>query len=262
MNVATEARDRARQVLRAGGFVGLTAAMLPLYLSHHRVAAEADKDLVRDLWVRRWARALLDLFSIEVVVTGNVPPPTRRGDRGRLIVANHRSAIDIGVILATFGGTMVSRADIAGWPVIGAAARSVGTVFVDRGDAKSGANTIRAIQKQLDDGRTIAIFPEGTTFDGDEVRPFHGGAFIAAARAGAEILPVGLAYPASSGAAYFNETFLKHLSRMARSTRTRMGLAVGTPILATKGTRAGVLCEQAHAAVRELVREARRLSGP
>ena len=262
MNVATEARDRARQVLRAGGFVGLTAAMLPLYLSHHRVAAEADKDLVRDLWVRRWARALLDLFDIEVVVKGNVPPPTKRGDRGRLIVANHRSAIDIGVILATFGGTMVSRADLAGWPVIGAAARSVGTVFVDRGDAKSGANTIRTIQKQLEDGRTIAIFPEGTTFDGDEVRPFHGGAFIAATRAEAEILPVGLAYPASSGAAYVNETFLKHLARMAKSTRTRMGVAVGTPFVATKGTRAGALCQQAHAAVSELVVEARRLSGP
>ena len=148
MNVAREARGRARQVYRASGFLATTAAMLPLYLSHHRRVPEAEKDLVRDLWVRRWARALLGLFAIDVVVRGSVPPPTRKGAPGRLIVTNHRSAIDIGVILATFGGTMVSRADSRPGPVVGAAARSVGTVFVDRASAKSGAATIRAIQKQ------------------------------------------------------------------------------------------------------------------
>lgn len=261
MNVAREARGRARQVYRASGFLATTAAMLPLYLSVHRRAPEAEKDLVRDLWVKRWARALLGLFSIEVAVQGSVPPPTRRGGPGRLIVANHRSAIDIGVILATFGGTLVSRADLATWPVVGAAARSVGTVFVDRASAKSGAATIRAIQKHLEDGQTIALFPEGTTYAGDEVRPFHGGAFIAAARAGVEVLPVGLAYPASSGAAFVDETFVSHLGRMARSTATRMGVAVGTPI-AAKGMRAAELTERARAEVSRLVLEARALSGP
>jgi lyso-ornithine lipid O-acyltransferase len=261
MNVVREARDRARQAYRAGGFLATTAGMLPLYLTHHRRTPEAEKDAVRDRWVRRWARALLELFSIEVVIRGSAPAPTRRGERGRLIVANHRSAIDIGVMLATFGGTMVSRADLATWPVVGAAARSVGTVFVDRSSAKSGAATIRMIQKHLEDGQTIALFPEGTTFGGDEVRPFHGGAFIAAARAGAEILPVGLAYPSSSGAAFLDETFLAHLGRMARSSATRMAVAVGSPILA-KGVRAGELTERAHAEVSRLVLEARQLSGP
>jgi lyso-ornithine lipid O-acyltransferase len=261
--LVTGTRDRFRQAYRASGFLGLTAAMLPVYLSHHRKVPESEKDVVRDLWVRRWARALLDLFAIEVKVHGSVPPPTKRGDRGRLIVTNHRSAIDIGVVLATFGGTMVSRADISGWPIVGPAARSVGTVFVDRGDAKSGASTIRAIQKHLEDGQTIAIFPEGTTFEGDEVRPFHGGAFIAAGRAGAEILPVGVAYPSTSGAAFLNETFLEHLGRMAKaSARTTMGVAVGAPILATKGVRAAKLSSDTHAEVSRLVMEARKLSGP
>lgn len=260
INVAREAKLRVRQAYRASGFVATTATMLPLYLSHQRRVAEPEKDLVRDLWVRRWARSLLGLFSVEVVLRGSAPPPTRRGERGRLIVANHRSAIDIGVMLATFGGMMVSRADIATWPVVGPAARSVGTVFVDRSSAKSGAATIRTIQRHLEDGYTVGLFPEGTTFAGDEVRPFHGGAFIAAARAGAEVLPVGLAYPSSSGAAYVDETFLAHLGRMAKSEATRMGVAVGAPILA-KGLRAADLCERAHAEVSQRVLEARQLAG-
>ena len=36
-------------------------------------------------------------------------------------------------------------------------------------------------------------------------------------RAEAEILPVAIAYPRASGAAFFGETFPSHLARMARS---------------------------------------------
>jgi 1-acyl-sn-glycerol-3-phosphate acyltransferase len=261
VTITHAATDRVRQALRASGFIGVTAAMLPIFVSHQRRVPPEQQDLVRDLWVRRWAATLLRLFAIGVSVQGNVPPPTTKGERGRLIVSNHRSAIDIGVILATFGGTMVSRADIAGWPLIGAAARAVGTVFVDRADAKSGAATIRSIQRQLEAGQTIALFPEGTTFDGDELRPFHGGAFIAATRAGAEVLPVGLAYPAASGAAYFNETFLSHLGRLAKSRSTRMGLAVGPPILTT-GMKSATLIERTRTEMTRLSGAARAISGP
>lgn len=255
-------RRGARQAYRASGFAGLTAAMLPVFLSHHGKVPEAERETVRDLWVRRWASALLALFDIRCICLGTVPPPTRKGERGRLIVANHRSAIDIGVLLATFGGTMVSRADLADWPVVGRAARAVGTVFVDRKNAESGAATIRAIQRRLEEGATIILFPEGTTFDGDEVRPFFGGAFIAATRAGAEVLPVGLAYPRGSGAAFLNETFPQHLSRMAKSDGTRMVLAVGAPIVVRKGAKASHLTKRAHEDVSLLVAEARKACGP
>lgn len=250
-----------RQAYRASGFLGLTAGMLPVYLAHYDKVPAPEKETVRNLWVRRWARAMLALFSVECVVKGAIPPPTRKGERGRLIVANHRSAIDIGVLLATFGGTMVSRSDLAEWPIVGAAARSVGTVFVDRTNAESGAATIRAIQKHLDEGATIILFPEGTTFEGDDVRSFFGGAFIAAARAGAEVLPVGLAYPRSSGAAFVNETFTQHLARMAKSTSTRMVLVAGDPIDVVKGSKAGPLTKRAHAEVSALVAKAREECG-
>jgi len=254
--------SRARQAARAGGFVGVTGAMLPAFLARMSRTTDADRDDVRDRWVKRWARTLLALFSVEVVVDGVVPPPTRAGTRGRLVVTNHRSAIDVGVVLATFGGTMVSRADLSGWPVIGAAARSVGTVFVNRSNAESGAATIRTIQKHLEEGQTINLFPEGTTFDGDEVRPFHGGAFVSAVRAEAEILPVGLAYPRDSGAAFVNETFPQHLARMARSGATRMVVTVGEPFVVRRADRATDISKRAHREVSALVARARALCGP
>jgi lyso-ornithine lipid O-acyltransferase len=258
--VVSPLRATGRQAARAGGLVALTGGMLPLMLADVGRRSPAEREAVRDAWVRRWARALLRLFAIEVVVSGTAPPVDPR--RGRLIVANHRSTIDIGVLLATFGGTMVSRSDLAGWPVVGAAARAVGTVFVDRADAKSGAGAIRTIQRHLERGRTIAIFPEGTTFDGDEVRPFRGGAFVAAVRAEAEVLPVGLAYPRSSGAAFVDETFAAHLSRLAKSDATRMALAIGEPYALTRGARAATVAARLRREIQDLVAVARARAGP
>lgn len=252
-------RARVRQVARATGFLGITAVMVPPFARDLRRARPGEQRELRDAWVKRWASALLRLFAIEVDVEGAVP--ARSGARGRLLVANHRSAIDIGVLLATFGGKMVSRDDVAGWPIVGAAARTAGTVFVDRKNAESGAAAIRLIQNQLELGETVALFPEGTTFEGDDVRPFHGGAFVAAVRAEAEILPVGLAYPKSSGAAYVNETFVKHLGRVARSESTRMALAVGEPIAVTRKERAKNVAARAHDTVQALVTVARQRCG-
>ncbi len=259
--MSTRMRSRARQAARASGFVALTGAMLPPFLARMALTPAPQKAAVRDAWVANWARALLHLFAIQMVVDGHVPP--KAPERGRLIVANHRSAIDIGVVLSLFGGTMVSRADLATWPVVGAAARAVGTVFVNRSNAESGAATLRAIQARLTAGETIHLFPEGTTFDGDEVRPFHGAAFVSAVRANAEILPIGIAYPQGSGAAFFQESFPSHLARLARSDATRMVVAVGTPFLARQGdrTRAASVTKRAHDDVSALVARARARCG-
>lgn len=262
MSLVDLVRNRTRQALRTGGLVGLTGTMIPILIADLERTPATEKDVVRDVWVRRWARALLRLFSVSLVVEGNVPSPTRPGGRGRLIVVNHRSIIDIGVMLATFGGTMVSRADVATWPILGAAARAVGTVFVDRASKKSGAATLRAIQRRLEEGETIVLFPEGTTFAGDEVHPFHPGSFVAATRAGAEILPVGLAYPAASGAAYIDESFMTHLGRLAMSTSTRAAIVVGAPISARPGMKVGPLVVEVQAEVTRLVVRAREVCGP
>jgi 1-acyl-sn-glycerol-3-phosphate acyltransferase len=158
---------------------------------------------------------------------------------------------------------MVSRADLSRWPLVGVAARSVGTVFVDRSDAVSGANAVRTIRTLLARGSTVIVFPEGTTFPDDEVRPFHAGAFVAALRSGADVVPVGLAYQTGSGAAFVNESFGAHLSRMAAAEPSSVAMCVGEPIAIAAGARAADLRERAHAAVQRLVREARALvDGP
>ncbi|MCL2778951.1 MAG: 1-acyl-sn-glycerol-3-phosphate acyltransferase [Polyangiaceae bacterium] len=253
-------RENARLVVRTGGFLAVTTLMLGPFVLRMQMANRMgrDSDSVREAWVNTWARSLLRLFAVDVVVDGTLPPRTMRG---RLVVSNHRSAIDVGVMLSTFGGVMVSRADLANWPIVGAAARAAGTLFVDRAKTTSGAQVIRAMQGRLEKGQSVCLFPEGTTFDGDEIRPFFGGAFVAAARAAAEVLPVGIAYPHASGVAFVNETFPQHLVRMARSSGVRMALAIGKPFALAKSDRASVVTGRAHDEVDVLVKRARKICG-
>ena len=242
---------RVRQSARLAGFVAITSTMLPTFLAAESLAREEDRDRVRDEWTRRWSRALLNLFSIDREIEGAAPTPKC----GRLVVANHRSTIDIGLMLDIFGGRMVSRADLAGWPVIGIAARKSGTIFVDRGSKSSGASVIRAMSQSLSRGDTVCVFPEGTTFADDEVRSFHPGGFISAIRAHAEIVPVGIVYDHGSEAAFVDEPFVAHLARLAGAKRSRVRVVVGEPIDAQGNSRE--LAIRAHDAVQELVNRGR-----
>jgi 1-acyl-sn-glycerol-3-phosphate acyltransferase len=247
---------RLRAAARIAGFGALTGAMLPVFVARQAVAGEAGRERVRRRWVGAWASGLLSLFGVSAIVAGEA----RSGDgRGRLVVANHRSTADILVLLRAFGGRMVSRADLSGWPLVGPAARAAGTLFVDRSDRLSGAAVVRQIRRQLAAGSTVIVFPEGTTFPDDEVRPFHPGAFVAAVNAEVAVVPVGLAYATGSGAAFVNESFPAHLKRMAAAAPSCVGVCIGAPIEPGPGDRAAHLRDLAHTEVQRLVHDARHL---
>ncbi len=231
--------------------------MLPGLLAHQRVTADDQRDAVRRRWVGIWADALLRIFGVTAIVRSGALA-AEGSERGRLVVANHRSTADVLLLLRTFGGRMVSRADLSGWPLLGAAARAAGTLFVNRANAASGATAVRSIRSRLVAGDTVIVFPEGTTFPDDEVRPFHAGAFVAAARGGADIVPVGLAYQTGSGAAFVGETFPAHLARMAAASPSRVALCVGDAV-PSGSSKASALRDAAQTEVQRLVHEARRL---
>jgi 1-acyl-sn-glycerol-3-phosphate acyltransferase len=246
-------RERLRLPLRVAGFGLTTAGLLALYAARDLMVSEDERSALRDRWTGRWTRSLLSIFGIRVDVIGARVPA--RGSGAHLVVSNHRSTIDVGLLLETFGGLMVSRADLAKWPLVGAAARKAGTVFVERSDRASGARVIREMAARLQRGDNVLIFPEGTTFSDDTVRPFLRGGFIAAARAGVPVLPVGIAYQTGSGAAFVNESFTQHLGRMASAPPTRVTLCVGDPIGPSRD--AAGLCAAAQASVADLVLRAR-----
>lgn len=251
--------------LRTAGFVGLTFGFLAGFESERLLAPDDRERMdVTYRWMQRYGMGLLHLYGIEVTARGPYVAkrwgryPARDAEgRGRLFVMNHRSMFDIFVNLAFFETNIVSRADLAHWPVIGLAARRVGTLFVDRQSKQSGAAVINTMCHGVETGRAVMTYPEGTTFPGDEVRPFRAGAFLAAQRTGAEIVPVGIVYEGDA-ASYRDEPFVSHLARVTSAKRTRVGLVVGEAI---PGPHPDVdaLRALAHERVQALVHEARAL---
>lgn len=256
-------RNALRLPLRSAGFVGLTFSMYGgLELDGLLHGKGADRNALLSKWVERYGRALLELYGVDVARGGPVlgegrrlPACDARG-LGRVFVMNHRSGLDVPISLAFVDAAIVSRADLARWPVIGMAARRAGTLFVDRKDKHSGAAVLASMCGALASGRGVMVYPEGTTFEGDALRPFRPGAFGAAQRTGAEIVPLGIAY--ESGAASFgDETFPEHMMRVSRARRTRVGLVAGapmTPLGSIEATR-----DAAFSAVEGLVQRARAL---
>lgn len=203
-------------------------------------------------YVRRWARGMLASLRVESTVDGR---RTLDPERSHLVVSNHRSSIDIFVVLELFGGHMLARGDMARWPGMGQLASLAGTLFVDRGNSGSRSRAVRQMTDHLQKGRTIGVFPEGTTFVDDEVHPFHAGAFLAAARAKSQIIPVGLAY-ADPDSCYGDSDFASHFQLILRAEKTVVSAAIGHP-METEGVPVHELRDRAHAAVQQLVHQAR-----
>lgn len=243
-------RDKTRAPRRAISLVGFTTGMLAAATAQQAPLPEERAFGAMQVWVRRWATGLLRISGVRPIVSGR---PIADYAGPRLIVANHRSPMDVPVLLSQFGGVCLSRADVAHWPLIGLAASRAGTIFVDRADKRSGAMAIRAIRRSLSLGHTVIVFPEGGTFAGDQVRPLRAGALSAAKGLGVQIVPVGLAYP--PGVEWSSGSFVDHVSGFAQTRRTQVGIAVGEPFIATQPT--AVLAAELQANLQALTHQAR-----
>jgi lyso-ornithine lipid O-acyltransferase len=207
----------------------------------------------RSLFCRRWADMQLRLFRTTMLGDTRA----QSFDRPTIIVANHRSALDILVLCSLFSPYFVARADMRTWPVVGPGLNRFGAIFVDRSDPKSGLHAVRAMVETLKANRVVALFPEGTTFDGDLVRPLRPGALLAAKHTNAQIIPVGLAYDPSSNASYTSPTFGAHLKQLLQTSAIRLAIRVGTPMAVKKSVSGDALLDLTRETLQGLVFEAR-----
>jgi len=237
-----------RPLYRVLGLSGMTAAIVAAAeVQQLWKPLSAEK---RETYKRAWARGMLSLFNIRVHGPERMVLPR---NQPTLLVCNHRSPIDIIVILERFGGAFLSRHDVERWPLVGRAANLAQTLFVERGSHSSRLSALLALTRRLSEGGVVSVFPEGTTFAGDEVHAFQRGAFSAAHRAGAMIVPIGLAYPV--GTEFVGESFPTYFKRIGERPSMDVGLAVGSAFAAQ--AQAKTLALMCRERVQRLVQEAR-----
>lgn len=148
-----------RAVLRIATLVLLLLLSLPLHGLWRLVRQPSP-------WPRLFLGRVAALCGAAVERQGKAVP------RDVLFVANHVSWLDIPVLAGATGTAFVAHEGVAKWPLIGWLAGLNNTIFVARADRLSVASQIDAIRAALDARQPIAIFPEGTTTDGNDLLAF------------------------------------------------------------------------------------------
>ncbi len=165
---------------------------------------------------RWWSRSALWIYGIEVEVFGNARPAPG------IIVSNHVSYWDIVVLGSRYDGVFVAKSEVAGWPIIGWAARLMRTIFISRRSRKSAITKLNEFFSQHDSHSSdVIIFPEGTT-SAAPCLEFKSGAFHLAHRTGRILKPLALAYDAMDRMAWLKEDSLTgHIARLTFAPRCR-----------------------------------------
>jgi len=171
-----------------------------------------------------WARRMLNLLGVQVEVHGS--PPTGPV----LLLANHRSYVDIAALLAQRPCAFLAKQEIGEWPLIGAAARETHTVFVKREDKASRRAARAGALALLQQGVAFAAFPEGTTSRGPGALPFFPGLFELAAEHRIPVVPVAIEYANREDAWVGDDGFVPHFLGCFRRRRMQVAVAFG-PVL-------------------------------
>ena len=141
-------------------------------------------------WITRtWARQMVALAGGKVEVSGleNLPE-----HGGVLYVANHQGAFDIPLLTGFIPGVkgFVSKKENFRLPIVSVWMRLLGCIVIDRGDLRQSAAAIARGVRDLQAGRSLVIFPEGTRSKSDRLNRFKDGSFKLATRSGAAIVPL------------------------------------------------------------------------
>ena len=157
------------------GTIALAAAALPGERGHRALRAVA--------------RTLLRVSGLAVTVEGLDQIP---GDGALVIVANHSSYIDGPLLFALLPPrvSIVAKRELTDNPVLRHVLRAANLCFVERFDVERSAEDAQRLGSRVRNGEALLFFAEGTFTRAPGLRPFHMGAFLAAAQSGAPLVTV------------------------------------------------------------------------
>ena len=184
----------------------------------------------RAQWLHRSACRVLNAFGIRTAVHGH--PPAHG-----LVVSNHLSYLDIVILSSAMPCFFVSKAEVGRWPYFGKAARTGGTLFIDRRSRASTMQVAAQIADRLKLPVPVLLFPEGTSTDGSQVIRFHSALFEPAVAASVPVTAVAVRYVLEDGAqerdlCWFGEAgFLPHLWKTLGTTGFSADVTFGEPQL-------------------------------
>jgi len=133
------------------------------------------------IFPRTWARCILAASAVSVVVEEQ-----EALDRQQpyIFAANHQSQFDIFALQGYFKTDFrwLAKEELFRIPIFGPAMRRAGNIAVDRSHGRQALQSLKKAAKQISDGTSVIIFPEGTRSRDGRLQPFKPGGFSCYAR--------------------------------------------------------------------------------
>ena len=241
-----------RQARRA---VALGLALAAIVLRYWIIRVRGPLGLERRaVWLQSACRLVLRSLGIHYHVEGVAP------SHG-LVVANHLSYLDILIFSSAMPCFFVAKSEVENWPYFGKAARTGGTLFIDRSSLASADEVATQIAERLALAVPILFFPEGTSTDGSTVLRFHSWLYDPAIRIGAPVTAAAVRYVLAgdsqeSDLCWFGDaSFLPHLWKALGTAGFSAEVKFGEPHIypdrrtAARATRAEVTAMRSGALV-------------
>ena len=223
----------AMGALRLLGFVTLTTVMVPIHqvmmLWHKTDPYETP---------RLYYRILVGILGSRVRVHGRMETK-----RPVMFVSNHTSYLDIPMLGSVIPAAFVAKSEVASWPAIGWLARLQGTLFVERNARLKVHGQHDMLNEHLASGKSMILFPEGTSSVGLEVLPFKSSLFGLTDKASSDLIiqPVSVICSQLDGmpitrawrplyAWYGDMTFMKHLWNAFKTGRFTVDVTFHAPV--------------------------------
>jgi len=125
-----------------------------------------------------WQIGVCHIFRIKIKTIGSP-----LNSEQVIYVSNHLSYLDIPAIGGLLKASFVAKKEVASWPLFGFLSKLQQTAYIsrDKSDARQAKNNL---ENMLAKGKSLIIFPEGTSTDGKEVIPFKSSLFSIAFKDG------------------------------------------------------------------------------
>lgn len=201
----------------------LFRSLYALIKIYYLQAIHADQERIVEVY-QSWAKAVFRYNGYTVEVTGE---PVFDGPC--IYVGNHISFLDIPLIMAVSRAVFVSKKEVRNFPIFGAGAAALGTIFVDRSSLASRAKVLESLHEEvLVDKKRICIFPEGTTTI--EGAPWRWGALRLAAENDIVVQPFRTIYmPLRDSAFIDDDTLLGQWWKFLGAKKRLVSIHWGSP---------------------------------
>jgi len=150
------------------------------------------------LLIQWWNKRLLAILNVRLMLHGHLPPSYQEASN-IMFIANHISWIEIHAINSIIPTRFIAKSDIRSWPIFGYLASKANVLFISREKRHDAARIVDITSRNLKNGDTLCLFPEGTTTDGTEIKSFKSSLIQGAIHANALIWPIAIRYPRQDG---------------------------------------------------------------